>query len=71
MACINQTTYISAHHNITQHIRKHNIHPIQPDSHSVSQMQVKSGLPQQTATVATVIGGLIGIGALAYVGLKL
>ena len=34
-------------------------------------MQVKSGIPTQTATVATVIGGLIGIGALAYVGLKL
>lgn len=33
--------------------------------------KVKGGLPQQTATIATVIGGLLGIGLLAYVGLKI
>lgn len=32
--------------------------------------KVKGGLPQQTATVATVIVGLLGIAALFYVGLK-
>ncbi len=36
-----------------------------------SSLQVKGGLPQQTATIATVIGGLLGIGLLAYVGLKI
>ena len=65
MPCIDHFTYISINH------KHQSMYKFQPDSHCVSHMQVKSGIPTQTATVATVIGGLIGIGALAYVGLKL
>ena len=32
-------------------------------------MQVKGRLPDQVATVATVIGGLVGVGILGYLGL--
>lgn len=34
-------------------------------------MQVKGRLPDQVATVATVIGGLVGVGILGYLGLAL
>lgn len=34
-------------------------------------VQIKGTKPIQIGTYATVIGGLIGVGALAYLGLKL
>lgn len=34
-------------------------------------LQIKGTKPIQIGTYATVIGGLIGVGALAYLGLKL
>ena len=37
----------------------------------ISAVQVKGRLPDQIATVATVVGGLVGVGVLAYLGLTL
>lgn len=34
-------------------------------------VQIKGNKPIQVGTYATVIGGLIGVGVLAYLGLKL
>jgi hypothetical protein len=34
-------------------------------------MQAKGRLPDQVATIATVIGGLVGVGVLGYLGLSL
>lgn len=34
-------------------------------------VQVKGNVPDQLATLATVIGGLIGVGILGYLGLTL
>ena len=37
----------------------------------VCSVQAKGRLPDQIATVATVIGGLVGVGVLGYLGLTL
>jgi len=34
-------------------------------------VQVKGRLPDQVATIATVVGGLVGVGILGYLGLAL
>ena len=34
-------------------------------------LQAKGRLPDQIATVATVVGGLVGVGILGYLGLTL